>query len=33
MVLAVDSKCSPCQQFNFISSFLYLGLIFAQEKG
>ena len=28
-VLAAGSKCSPCQQLNFISLFLYLGLIFA----
>ena len=27
--VAVDSKCNPCQQFNFISLFLYLWLIFA----
>ena len=31
--VAVDSKCSPYQQFNFISLFLYLELIFARGKG
>ena len=32
-MLAVGSECSPCQQLNFISLFLYLGLIFCPRKG
>ena len=31
-MLAVGSECSPCQQFNFISLFLCLGLIFARGR-
>ena len=32
-MLAVDSECSPCQQFSFISLLLCLGLIFSRGKG